>query len=295
MPCDEPPAPASLEGSAKSIRPTDVPAGQRDPAAGLDARRRRRRAPGPPRPVGDECDALTHVVLHMARCVSPIEDIAVAICRPAGTAPRLQRVIALTDLVQHLRRVGASTALELAHGPFEVGSVVVHQGSLWHAEVPGASGDDAWSLLKAVPTLAAHTKDLASSSVPKKSITNADTALGEARVDQGTAREIEAARANRVILLGAGEAAKAPAAQVSQLSLPPAPIPAGAADSSVVLDDASQQAYEELFRTGTQAYLKHDFATALESFTACAHLRPGDKRVLHNLERLKQRMHPEGG
>ncbi|MCC7073706.1 MAG: hypothetical protein IT383_20515 [Deltaproteobacteria bacterium] len=204
-------------------------------------------------------------------------------------------MISLTDLVQHLKRLGASSALELAHGPFEVGCVMVHQGSLWHAEVPGASGDDAWSLLKAVPTLAAHTKDLSSASVPKKSITTADAALGDRRVDPSTARAIDAARANRVILLGAGEAAKPSTAQVSQLSLPPAPIPAGAADSSVVLDDASQQAYEELFRSGTQAYLKHDFTTALQSFNACARLRPGDKRVLHNLERLKQRMHPEGG
>lgn len=185
-------------------------------------------------------------------------------------------------------------ALELAHGPFELGGVIVHGGSLWHVESPGATGDDAWSLLSTVSELRAHVRALAAGSLPAKSISTADAGLDDGALDAGTSAAIESARLERVVPIGGPSKSPRGDARISQLSLPPAPIPAGPADSSTVLDDASQQAYEELFRAGTQAYLRHDFPRALEAFTTCARLRPNDKRVQHNIERLKSRMRPEG-
>ncbi len=182
-------------------------------------------------------------------------------------------------------------ALELAYGPFELGSVVVHGGSLWHAEVPGARGDEAWSLLQNVATLSAHLRALSADAVPQKSVKR-DAGLDDAAVDPAAGAAIEAARLERVVHLGRPAAVPASHDTVSRMSMPPAPVPAGPADSSP-LDDDSQQAYEELFRAGTQAYLRHDFPRAMESFAACARLKPTDRRVQHNIERLKTRLRPE--
>jgi hypothetical protein len=54
-------------------------------------------------------------------------------------------------------------------------------------------------------------------------------------------------------------------------------------------DLAAQDAYEVQFRRGTQAYLRRDLAAAQEAFEVCLRLRPGDRRSLYNLERLKKR------
>ena len=45
-----------------------------------------------------------------------------------------------------------------------------------------------------------------------------------------------------------------------------------------------------LFSDGTQAYLRRDYAKALGCFEECLTLRPMDKRVAHNIERLRERV-----
>jgi hypothetical protein len=46
---------------------------------------------------------------------------------------------------------------------------------------------------------------------------------------------------------------------------------------------------ESLARGATEAYLRRDYAEALRLFELCLVLRPGDRRILHNIERLRNR------
>ena len=54
--------------------------------------------------------------------------------------------------------------------------------------------------------------------------------------------------------------------------------------------EAGGDAYEDLFREATHAYLRRDLGRALELFLRCQKERPEDRRVAHNIERLQQRM-----
>jgi hypothetical protein len=205
--------------------------------------------------------------------------------QPAQVNTEAEITVTLTELVAHLLRRRESAALELAHGPFELGAVIVHQGALWHAEVPGAAGEEAWALLQKVRNAAAYVRTL--ESAPPRTI---DKELAGVELDAPLRDHIERRRQEHVVPLGGGADVPAPA-RVSHLSLPPVAVPDARTPRPV---DVEQEAYEELFRAGTQAYLRHDFARALEAFTACAAMRPDDKRARHNIERLKTRMRPEG-
>lgn len=46
---------------------------------------------------------------------------------------------------------------------------------------------------------------------------------------------------------------------------------------------------DQLQQQATDAYLRRDFSEALRLFTECLALRPGDRHILHNIERLKKR------
>lgn len=179
-------------------------------------------------------------------------------------------------------------AVELALGPFELGRVVVHAGELWHAEVPGEQGAGAFSLLRQVASCDAHFRPAGGQDLPPRSIAHDAGHSSDDGVDEAQSSLLAQARKDGSIHLGEpsdeGKAVTVP----GHLSLPPNPIPAGPEDSTFV-DDGMQETYESFFRAGTQAYLRHDFPRALEAFEACRRLRPGDKRVLHNLERLKTR------
>jgi hypothetical protein len=47
--------------------------------------------------------------------------------------------------------------------------------------------------------------------------------------------------------------------------------------------------FDALVQQATAAYLRRDYAEALRCFEECLALRPGDRQVLHNIERLKKR------
>jgi hypothetical protein len=46
---------------------------------------------------------------------------------------------------------------------------------------------------------------------------------------------------------------------------------------------------DRLLKEATEAYLKRDYGEALRLFSECLVLRPGDRKILHNIERLKKR------
>jgi hypothetical protein len=79
----------------------------------------------------------------------------------------------------------------------------------------------------------------------------------------------------------------------------PAPVRAGLPDPSAATAAAvagsravppGETDYEGLFREATEAYLRRDLPRACTLFERCRAMRPDDRRVQHNLDRLQLRM-----
>ncbi len=68
---------------------------------------------------------------------------------------------------------------------------------------------------------------------------------------------------------------------------PPASLPEEALPPREANSDAE---FEALFKEATLAYVRRDFGTARELFERCLEKRPGDARVIGNLEKLKKRI-----
>lgn len=212
------------------------------------------------------------------------------LAHPRSTLPPS---ISLPQLIKCLLHSGDAVSLALTLGPFELGCVVVRDGALWDADVPGARGDEAFALLCQVSSCHAHFRAVEASRLPTRTIVEGDRYLREATVDDDLVDAVAQARRSGSLHVGEVRGGETTPRPIDGLSLPPHPVPAGREDS-VFVDDGMQEAYETFFRAGTQAYLRHDFARALEAFEACLRLRPGDRRVLHNLERLKTRVRAVG-
>ncbi|HEX8108168.1 MAG TPA: DUF4388 domain-containing protein [Kofleriaceae bacterium] len=95
----------------------------------------------------------------------------------------------------------------------------------------------------------------------------------------------------------------APTATVSPIALPHIPPPASAAPTRRVSQTMELPAIEEdgprptadfahLLEQATASYLRRDLARAEELLQQCLALRPGDKRVLQNLERVRRKKSP---
>lgn len=81
---------------------------------------------------------------------------------------------------------------------------------------------------------------------------------------------------------------RAPRPSAPTTHRPPTPPPSPVSTPEVKVEGAGS--FERLFTDGTQAYLRRDYAKALGCFEECLSLRPMDKRVAHNIERLRERV-----
>ncbi|MEZ4372157.1 MAG: tetratricopeptide repeat protein [Polyangiaceae bacterium] len=68
-----------------------------------------------------------------------------------------------------------------------------------------------------------------------------------------------------------------------------APEPVTPAETPAPPPEAPAPSFDALFHQATEAYIRRDYERALRLFEACRQLRPGDSRVLHNLERVQSR------
>lgn len=192
----------------------------------------------------------------------------------------------VSELVSALRTSGESLKIELRVGPFEVGEVHVKDGQAWHAEVPGSSGFPALAMLARLTGFEAR---FGAQVGPERTIASAHQPPLEV-VDDETRRAVAKGRAAGKLVVGVAE--RVSHRSVTALSLPPDVVPTSGEftlSGTTPSDRAATEQFEQTFRQGTQAYLRHDFQQALEAFEHCLRLRPGDRRVLHNLERLRSR------
>jgi tetratricopeptide (TPR) repeat protein len=64
------------------------------------------------------------------------------------------------------------------------------------------------------------------------------------------------------------------------------------ADSKPPADAKPEDPFDAMFREATAAYVSRDYPKAIELFTRCLALRPDDRSVQHNLQRLQSRRGP---
>lgn len=191
-------------------------------------------------------------------------------------------------MVSALRSTADTVKLEISSGVFELGHVLVHMGELWDAEVPGARGYAAYALLAQVGSCQVVFRE---GVTPGERTVAAQHQPSLQGVDDEARRALTRARVDGRLVIGSPGVT--PRSSVGNLSLPPDAVPVSSGTftlaGSTPAEREALESFEALFRKGTQAYLKHDFATAKEAFEECLGLRPNDRRVLHNLERLRNR------
>lgn len=66
--------------------------------------------------------------------------------------------------------------------------------------------------------------------------------------------------------------------------------PNGELQAQSAPDEGSTKNYDALFREATAAYVQRRYRDALELYEQCAALRPDDRRIIHNLRRLRERI-----
>ncbi len=175
-------------------------------------------------------------------------------------------------VVADLRRVSAR--LRLRAGGVDIGSVDIAEGTVAHVRLPGADGDEAASLLPRLPAVRVDVEPLPANLPPPTVGAEARAALASATPSLSPAAEETLLEA---FGLRTGPKIETPA--------PPSPPPAASAPG---LEPAAT--FEDLLREATAAYLRRAYGRALELFERCARMRPDDRRVVHNLARLRRRL-----
>jgi hypothetical protein len=162
--------------------------------------------------------------------------------RQSTSRPTTPIVRPVERFLIELEARSADADLALLLGEVIVGYLAVRGGEVKHAELPGAEGDTALSML---PQLAGL----------------------QARVDATTDSRTTVSTSWR---------------SYYPEHDPRLRMPKLAAVADIAPD------FDALFRQATQAYVRRDRARAQDLFEQCQALRPGDARVLHNLERLRR-------
>jgi CheY-like chemotaxis protein len=202
----------------------------------------------------------------------------------------------LVDYLQ-IACIGAhSVELTLEVAGQAVGSATVHRGELWSARDAGGTGEAAFRRLYArdaarTPETRTRCRGLRQPTEPRQITTGWQVLLLESAcaVDEG--------------LSDPGAAAAAIGASVDEVVL--------TLDASVdeALDDdadehptlapataprAIDRQFSELYEAGVEALLTRDYRAAYEAFRAADAVRPGDRHVQANLERLRMLGHAPG-
>lgn len=174
------------------------------------------------------------------------------------------------DILHSLADQGRSVSALLWLGRVEVGRIDVERGEVIHAEIPGASGDTA---LRLFPRLVGVRITLDELRVSERSVgPDWRELLGPPVVDADLKS------------LGPKWADVARPRSKPPHKASPHPEPIQGSMAPPVQSD-----FDELFADAMKAYLRRDYSLALELFEACEELMPGDRRVAHNLGRLRGR------
>ncbi len=222
----------------------------------------------------------------------------------------------LSEYIVFARERSLSVTLELSLGPIEIGCIALNSGQLWHAEMPGSSGNTALSFMSKLArveigvaalrrdqrrTLNGSSEQLVSapqlSHRSRKALTAAYAGFMHGAVvkptksaAQAAASDPESAATDATLRLPTiiREPASSPVSAAQRSPNPPTRAPARAPVKPE--PRGTQEDFDSLFLRAMRAYGRRDYRVAMESFKRCATLRPDDSRVQHNIDRLRERL-----
>lgn len=203
------------------------------------------------------------------------------------------------DYLAYAETLKLTMRLDLFLGALEVGRLDVLRGVVVHAEMPGANGNEAFRLLTQLPRCEVTITLVDDGDILEQTVDKPwrELITHQPRPESARDRDLQAAFASgRGVITGRQEdSAPAPASNatprqpVEEPSLLPEEAPKKPANGADV-PGGSSDGYDELFKRATAAYLRRSYEEALEYFQACASMRPDDRRVRHNIEKLQERI-----
>lgn len=218
-------------------------------------------------------------------------------------------LVSVPDLLQMICLGGYSRDIHLFEGPTQVGVIAIRNGRVDRCFGFGIWGEAAFYKLVNLHRGRYKVNEAQDMSASDAALTaySWQELLMEAARQQDEAEHIAqtAAVAGRVIAFPSppGHAAASVAPVIAFPSIfDSAPHAGSAASSGVVAASADERAsaglstphpdIAELLAEATTHYLRRDLARAEEILQQCLALRPGDKRVLQNLERIRRKKSP---
>ncbi|HGG56992.1 MAG TPA: hypothetical protein ENK31_04260 [Nannocystis exedens] len=233
----------------------------------------------------------------------------------------------LNEYIAFARERSLSAILDLCLGPIEIGSLTLKRGRLWHAEMPGSSGNTALSLMcklarvevqaRALRRDQAQTLNGSSEqlfTLPKlteqsrKVLTAAFEGIMHEAVDTPNRTHEHSAAGDPkrtttdttlrlpTIIRGPTKPTRPPLPAPAKTPAetprtPPTAVPAKTSAKPERLgQEENEENFDALFLRAMRAYGRRDYHSAMKSFERCATLRPGDSRVQHNIDRLRERL-----
>ena len=209
---------------------------------------------------------------------------------PPSDAPRAVfegdlSVFALVDVVQLVCAIHGVHRVVVMAEDREVGRMLVAAAEVVSAQSAYQEGDEAFVELSrrtfgkvvAFPTTYEDEADL-----PRLSRSWQELALEAARLEDEERRDSTVEGLVAVVAEQAPVTVARPPASATEpetpRQLPPPSSPASLAPAEL--------SFAELYREALSAYVRRDYAAALAGFDQCLVLRPDDRAVRHNLERL---------
>lgn len=199
-------------------------------------------------------------------------------------------VFSLVDVIQLVCVIHGVHRVVVSDEGRELGRMLVAAAEVVSARSLEAEGDEAFVELSRLPggtVQAFPTTYEAEADLPRLSRSWQELALEAARLEDEERRDST---------VGDEPAAVPPAVPPSVTLLAPPPPAAASSEPAPITEPTlptaapsplpPAPAFSDLYRDAVSAYVHRDYARALTLFDECLALRPGDRAVRHNLERL---------
>jgi hypothetical protein len=197
-------------------------------------------------------------------------------------------LLSIPDLLQMICLGGYSRDIHLFDGPVQLGMIAIRQGRVERCFGFGARGEAAFYKLVNLRRgryKVNEAQDLGSADEALVSHPWQELLMEAARLEDEAEHVAQSAAANDGVI-----AFPTPAPHAAALDLP-APPP-------VIHDDDDDDGpsptpdFTRLLAEATASYLRRDLPRTEELLRHCLTLRPGDRRVLQNLERVRRKKSP---
>jgi len=223
-------------------------------------------------------------------------------------------LLSIPDLLQMICLGGYSRDIHLFDGPTQLGVIAIRNGHVDRCFGFGMWGEAAFYKLVQLRRgryKVNDAQDMSASDATLTAYSWQELLMEAARQQDEADHLLQTAATGRVIAFPspASHAMSFEAPAILSVAAPPSPrlpttppvdagpAPGGSGPVILVVDECSSPATSapdvaELLAEATTCYLRRDLARAEQLLQQCLALRPGDKRVLQNLERIRRKKSP---